>query len=80
MTDFGDRQTLIVLALIGGPWVVIGFIMASRLLLTTGSAAAQRFTSQGPGACRRCGYDLRATPERCPECGARPSETTRPLV
>lgn len=44
--------------------VLFGFLPA----LWLGISWSKRWRFQ-PGLCFVCGYDLRATPERCPECG-----------
>jgi hypothetical protein len=43
--------------------------VAAALGLMARSFVVRRRRLQS-GSCRRCGYDLRATPDRCPECGA----------
>ncbi|HZN64831.1 MAG TPA: hypothetical protein VFB66_05985 [Tepidisphaeraceae bacterium] len=44
-----------------------GFVAVIPVMRRRGRAARLK-----AGQCPACGYDLRATPERCPECGAAP--------
>jgi hypothetical protein len=53
-------------------WLLIAVTAVLPLRWAVRFLARWRAKRQRPGICRRCGYDLRATPERCPECGAAP--------
>ncbi|HEY7118308.1 MAG TPA: hypothetical protein VH475_17095 [Tepidisphaeraceae bacterium] len=46
------------------PMLIAGFGAAWLL-----RQVSRRARPAPTGICRQCGYDLRATPERCPECG-----------
>ena len=46
-------------------WILI----IAFILLPACKLALRRQNKQLAGYCSRCNYDLRATPDRCPECG-----------
>ena len=56
-------------------WFVVLGLLILPVVATTQRLRRQRRVDAGH--CTTCGYDLRATPKRCPECGTVAAEATR---
>jgi len=53
-------------------WFLAALTGVGPLVALSSVARRWRRGRKRPGLCTACGYDLRATPDRCPECGAVP--------
>ena len=62
----------------GGLWGFfrVQFLVMAGMWYVADRPQAVRRRRRERGQCVRCGYDLRETPQQCPECGAIPSQPT----
>ena len=51
-------------------WFLVLVFTAATLCALRLAKHQQALQRRHRGLCEKCGYDLRASPERCPECGA----------
>jgi hypothetical protein len=58
------------------PYWFVAILSGIHPLRSARAIILARRTLPQTAKCVRCGYDLRATPERCPECGTLPATTT----
>ena len=68
--SFRSQTTIGVLLFLFAP--AAGWIAAGLLLMRSADRIVRVAYPYRAGACAKCGYDMRATPGQCPECGTVP--------